>query len=261
MTPDLWYPIRIEPGQTLSLQLGPLNLWVHRGKQEWHLAHTYDLALEERFSMKVSCDDFPQGRDWTRWIVSEDVEDVRLRPRLPDRAVIVRPEMPMCLLPKQSVQFFVGIPIWLSIAFGPHNLDPIEIPSKTLSKSWFGPITAGELCYALKTTAKLHQAALLPHAHRATFPLEIRNTSTERLNFERLCLRTQYLSIYQGATRMWTNKGRVSYRGEEKWSRIVYARKSPDFDQAEQLLGIAREAVQRGTLLKTFDNLKQLADF
>ena len=127
----------------------------------------------------------------------------------------------------------------------------------TLSNLWFGPVTEGELCYAMKTTAKLHQQDLVPSAQRAVFPLEVRNASQEKLNFERLCLRPQFLNIFQGETRLWTSKGRVSYRGEDNWSRIVYSNQAPEFDHAALMLGKAREAMQRGALLKTFDTLKQ----
>ncbi|MCF7818400.1 MAG: DUF432 domain-containing protein [Kiritimatiellales bacterium] len=258
---SIWNPITIKPDHTLDLCLGPLHLWIHRGKQEWHVAHEHDAHAEDRFSAAVSADGFVPGKGWVRWMINDDIDEIQLGPRLPDRPLIVRPEMPMCLLPKQSVQFFVGIPMWLSISFGPRHPHAAEIPTLPLSNSWFGPVTEGELCYALKTTAKLHQEDLLPHAHRAGFALEIRNTSDEKLNFERLCLHTQYLNIYRGQKRLWTNKGRVSYRGEEHWSRIVYTRNAPDFEPKAQLLGTAREPLQRGTLKKTFDNLKQLAEF
>jgi hypothetical protein len=258
---QLWEPFEIKQDHTLELHLGLLDLWIHRGEQEWHVANENKSLDEGRCEVGISADAFPQDRRWTRWMINDNVDQIHLRPRLPDRPVIVRPEMPMCLMPKQSVQFFVGIPIWLSVSFGASHPDVIEIPSLKLSNSWFGSVTEGELCYALKTTAKLRQEDLLPHAHRVVFPLEIRNTSEEKLNFERLCLRVQNLDIYQGSTRMWTNKGRVIYRGAENWSRIVYGRNAPDFDREEKRISTAREPMSRGTLLKTFDNLKLLADF
>ncbi len=258
---QLWEPIEIGVDCTLNLRLGPLNLLIHRGEQEWHMAYENDLPDESRFDLSVSPGSFPQSRNWTRWMVPESIDRIQLAPRLPDRPVIVRPEMPMCLMPRQSALFFVGIPVWLSVSFGTELSDAGEVPAMKLSNSWFGSVTGGELCYALKTTAKLRQSDLLFHPHRTVFPLEIRNASDEKLNFERLCLRVQYLNIYQGATRMWTGRGRVSYRGEEIWSRIVYAQKAPEFDEAGHLLGGAREPARRGVLLKTFDNLKHLADF
>jgi hypothetical protein len=254
---SLWQAHVINAEETLDLMLGSLRLWIHRGEKEWHIAHETEMASEHRCSLSIGEVPFDAGRAWTRWILDEHIEKIQLKPQLPDRPLIVRPEMPMCLMPKQSVQFFVGIPLWLAITFGSRQEQVIEVPSQTLSNSWFGPFTEGELCYAMKTTAKLHQENLSPSVQRVVFPLEVRNASKEKLKFERLCLRPQYLNIYQGATRLWTSKGRVSYRGEDHWSRFVYSSQAPEFDRAGLLLGNAREAMQRGALLKTFDTLKQ----
>lgn len=254
---QLWKPLTIGQNQTLDLCLGSLHLWIHRKKKEWYIAHEMEESSEDRFSISIDSAPFEQDRPWNRWILDEQIEQILFKPQLPSRALIVRPEMPMCLMPKQSVQFFVGIPIWLAITIGNGKEHIIEIPTMPLSNSWFGPFTEGELCYALKTTARLHQKDLKPGAHRAVFALEIRNASAEILNFERLCVRPQFLNIFQGATHLWASKGRVSYRGEENWSRIVYSSMAPEFDQVGPLLGKAREPMPRGTLLKTFDNLKQ----
>jgi len=200
-------------------------------------------------------------KDWTRWVINEPVDEVILHPQMPDRPLIVRPEMPICLLPNQSVQFYIGVPVWVGVSLGGRFGKIIEIPSLTLSNSWFGPTTEGELCYAMRTTAKLRQEDLQLHPHRAVVPFEIRNMSDERLDFERLCLHTTNLRIYQGTERMWTNKGRVSYRGEAKWSRVVYARGVPPYDNADRLIGKARDPVDRSAFLKTFGEWKNLADF
>lgn len=254
---NIWKSHTIGRNQTLELALGPLHMWMYRGEQELHIAHEMEHGNDERCAVSVFEGALSQERDWTRWILDKGVECVQFKPRLPDRPLIVRPEMPMYLMPKQSVQFFVGIPIWLAITLGARHKQAIEVPSLALSNSWFGPFTEGELCYAMKTTAKLHQQDLIPSAYRAVFPLEVRNASPEKLNFERLCIRPQYLNIFQGETRLWTSKGRVSYRGEENWSRIIYSSHAPEFDQAGRLLGKARETMQRGAFLKTFDNFKQ----
>jgi hypothetical protein len=257
---EIFEPHRVEPGQTLELVMGALRLWVYRDMHDWHIAHELDRAGEERFSISVTDRAQEAERSYTRWILNSEAETVQFRPQLPDRPIIVRPETPMCLLPKQSVKMFIGVPIWLTVVFGEEMDQALEIPTQVLSNSWFGPFTDGELCYALKTRAKLNHEQLLPSVQRAVFPLEIKNASSGKLNFERFCLRPQYLSIFQGATRLWTGKGRVSYRGEENWSRIVYASGPPEFDQAERRIGKAREKMDRGLLLKTFDGLKQRVD-
>ncbi len=253
----LWQPHTLAKGQNLELELGALKLWVCRSERDWHLAYESDAQENERFSLRIHDDVFNPDREWTRWILDESIGELRMQAQLPDRPIIVRPEMPMCLMPRQSVLLFIGIPIWLSLLFGLRKEQAVEVPSMTLSNSWFGPFTEGELCYALKTTAKLHPQELRPAAHRVVFPLEIKNASSEKLKFQRLCIRPQYLNIFQGNTRLWTSKGRVSYRGEDKWSRIIYASNAPEYDGADKMVGKARSAMKRGALLNTFDTLKQ----
>ena len=255
----LWEPIRIEKDETLSIQLGSLNLWIHRGEKEWHVASEHRANEMERLSVA-------RGRemtnlDWTRWVVNEQVDEVKLHPCMPDRRVIVRAEMPVRRLPNQSVQFYIGVPVWVVVSLDDRFRNLTEVPSMVLSNSWFGPTTDGELCYAMRTTAKLRQEDLQPHPHRAVVPFEIRNLSDETLDFTRLCLHMHNLRIYQGRERMWTNQGRATYRGEDKWSRVVYARGVPPFDEARRLIGKAREPVDRSAILRTFDNWKNLADF
>ncbi|MDF7823351.1 DUF432 domain-containing protein [Pontiellaceae bacterium B12227] len=254
---DLWKTLALARGQTVELDFGALQLQVHRGLQDWHLAHETITGSDEKLELRVHDAPFDADRDWTRWILDEKIDELRFQPQLPDRPIIVRPEMPMCLMPKQSVQLFIGLPIWLSLIFGSRQEQAIEVPSMTLSNSWFGPFTEGELCYALKTTAKLRQHELKQRAHRAVFALEIKNASSEKLKFERLCVRPQFLNIFQGESRLWTSKGRVSYRGEENWSRIIYASGPPGFDHAEKMVGRARDSMKRGSLLRTFDSFKQ----
>lgn len=257
---ELFQPHTVSPGQTLELFLGVMRLWIYRGKHDWHIAHELDSAEEDRFSMRIGEIPPDPERSYTRWILNSEVDCVHFQPKLPDRPIIVRPETPMCLMPKQSVKLFINIPIWLTVVFGERMQEALEIPTQILSNSWFGPLSEGELCYAVKTTARLHHEELAPSVQRAVFPLEIKNASSEKLNFERLCLRPQYLSIFRGSTRLWTGKGRISYRGEENWSRLIYASGPPDFDQADERVGKARETMERSVLHKTFDTLKQKAD-
>lgn len=256
---DLWSPMKVEFDETLQIQLGSLDLWIHRGEHEWHIASECQPDQQSRISVS-RINEMPEA-DWTRWVINESVDEVVLHPQMPDRPLIVRPEMPIGLLPNQSVQFYIGVPVWIGVSLGSRFGKIVEIPSLTLSNSWFGPTTEGELCYAMRTTAKLRQEDLQLHPHRVVVPFEIRNASGETLDFTRLCLHTHNLRIYQGRERMWTNQGRATYRGEDKWSRVVYARGVPPFDEPARLIGKAREPVDRSAILRTFDNWKNLADF
>jgi len=138
----LWDPIKIEIDETISIQLGSLNLWIHRGEQEWYIAFEHRATEMERLSVS-RCREMAD-LEWTRWMINERVDEIKLHPCMPDRPVIVRPEMPISLLPKQSVQFFIGVPIWIGISLDDRFHNITEIPSMILSNSWFGPTTEGE---------------------------------------------------------------------------------------------------------------------
>lgn len=258
---QLWQSHVISKNQQFELCFGQLHLWVRREAQQWQIAYENELeAAEERFSLSFSEQAMPETQSPTRWILDEQVESFRLRPLLPDRPLIVRPESPVCLMPEQTVRFFIDIPLWLELSFGGKAAKGLEIPSLRLSNSWFGTPTSGELCYAMKTPARLHQQDLEPSVQRAVFPLEVMNRSTETLNFERLCIRPQHLSIYEGKTSLWTNRGRASYRGADTWSRVAYAAGLPGFDGVKRRVGRAREKTRRGGIQKTFDSFKKKAE-
>ena len=260
---SLWESHMVPYGHTLALSLGALELKVYRSQQEWCYATDFADGMDARARLSLVVGDmgFDPELAWNRLILWEKTDTVRFQPLLPDRPIIVRPEMPMRVMPGQSVLLFIGIPLWLSLVFGARKEHSVEVSSLTLSNSWFGNFTEGELCYALKTRAKLLPDELTASASRVMFPLEIRNASSENLDFQRLCVRPQFLNIFQGKTRLWTSRGRVSYRGEEKWSRIVYASGAPEFDEAGMLIGHAREKMTRGLLFKTFDSLKPRVEF
>ncbi|QBG48400.1 hypothetical protein EGM51_13730 [Verrucomicrobia bacterium S94] len=210
----LWETHTLLEGETLVCCVGPLTLRIHRKRKDWYVSHEQEMQIDDqRCSLEILREPMNRGFEWSRWILDEAMDCVRLEPSLPDRSIIVRPEMLMTVMPKQTVEFYIGLPLWLSISFGSAGKTAVEVPTYTLSNSWFGSFTEGELCYALKTTARLHLAELSNSAHRVVFPLNVKNLSKETLAFERICIRPQHLNIYQGSERLWTGRGRVSYRG------------------------------------------------
>jgi hypothetical protein len=64
----------------------------------------------------------------------------------------------------------------------------LEIPSQTLSNTWFGDTMNGELCYALTTRAlrKVEEHVTLPE--RIICPVRILNNGNEALDFQSLCV-------------------------------------------------------------------------
>ena len=60
--------------------------------------------------------------------------------------MVVRPEMPFTILPGDRVQFFVRIPLWVRLVAAGHGESVwCDVPTRILSKTWFGAPEAGEL--------------------------------------------------------------------------------------------------------------------
>ncbi|MBU0678324.1 MAG: DUF432 domain-containing protein [Verrucomicrobia bacterium] len=254
---SLWDPFELPPGRCTHWQIGPLDLWIRRTALEWHIASSRDPLKEER--LKVENDANPgEDLNWRRWTAGKDQTRVQLTAVMPDRPIIIRPDGAFTVLPHEEVQFFVGIPVWISVKAGDNELQ--EMATLVLTNSWFGDPTDGELCYGLLTTAKRTPEDLHNRPYRAVCPIRIKNSSDENLDFQRLCLRTQFLTVFLGKNHLWTSEGRVTYRGEAKFSRLIYGRNAPEFDDAERKIGEARKSPERGLWAKSFDGLRSYVD-
>ena len=247
--------LHIKTDRVFHVTVGSLQLWIEKNGNEWQVAYQHDVNTEDRplVSNEVAK---PNDLSWHRWIVSGEEKDAKLLPLLPDRAVVVRPESPVFVQPGQSTMFYIGVPIWVAVSVGQEAIRLCELPSVKLSKSWFGTPTDGEPCYAMRTWARQRPEQLMPRPHRAICPVQIRNISSDVLDFERIRVRCQHLNLYKGKRRLWSNAVRLSYRGQNQWSRVVYAGGPPNIDDTLTLLSPARESAGRGLLETSFQRLR-----
>ena len=258
---DIWQPQPCSEGQGMHLQIGSLDLWVRQTNDEWQVATARG---DERNEAVLDAAAPPPDADWRRWAVRLEGPRLKFTPLLPDRPVVVRPAAPFQILPGQEARFFVGMPTWVRLGVTGTDGKELEICQEhtvQLSKSWFGTPQEGELCYALKTRARRSLRELSQAAHRAICPLVLRNGAAGTLDFQRLCLRTPHLALFKGERHLWTNEGRVTFKGEEALSHIDYGSGPPPFDGASARIGEAREPPEKGLVSKTFGNLMAFAPF
>lgn len=183
---------------------------------------------EERVpGIERGCDAFPEGTEWRRIGSVADLPELRVAPAFPDRAVVVRPEVPFSVLPGERVQFYVGVPVSIRL-MGPSSLSLLQVPSLVLSNTWFGLPTDGELAYALRTRARRDAEELDLDPLRIICPVRVKNQAKELLNFERICIRPQFLSLYEDTVHgLWANESSMIVRSDQEASRVAYARNSP----------------------------------
>lgn len=253
---NVWEPRRISTDQCLHWQIGPLKIWIRRVDDELHIAKENAPNDDETLVVAESWSEF-EGKeaDWKRWVVGARDNVIRFLPIMPDCPVIVRPETDIVIPKGDEALFFVGIPVSVRITAGEN--EPVvlwEIPTVRLSKSWFGDALSGEVCYALRTTARRSLDRLPARPNRAVCP--VKNAAKEELDFQRLCLRVDHLNVFGGPSHLWTNQVNVTYRGQEQLSQVDFVEGPPPMSGAARLISQSRLPATQGILRKSFSTLR-----
>ncbi len=259
--PELWTPCPLSADAVQHWRIGTLEFWITYRNNECRIAHRWGTEAPEGGldDSTAKPDDLP----WARYALRVAAPTIVLRPRMPDRSVIVRPAAPLTIFPGQEVVFFVSIPPWIQVELLGQNalaLALFEAPVIRLSNSWFGTPIDGELCYALKTRA-LRVMDEQRRMDRVVCPLQIRNASSEPLLFDRLALKVAHLAVFQGQEHLWTNLGELVHQGNDALTRINLKPGAPPYDQAGRQLADAREHPEKRLMLRAFGSLRAFNPF
>lgn len=255
-----WQVYTLEPDLCYHAVIGSLHIWIKHVQQDWYVAH--ERALKESGSTKlnVSRERKKQaGLTWNRWATGEGTSTVQLRPAMPDRPVVIRPEHLLKVAAGSKTRLFIDLPVWVRIEVGLVNpVTLCELSTVVLSNTWFGDTTAGELCYALKTAAPGTLDELQPKVHQAICPVSITNKSLAELDFQSLCVRTEHLSIYRGSSALWTNRVEVEFRGVGQVSRVNMSKDVFQYKEVGEIIFQARKPVSKNLVKKSFHFLKDI---
>ena len=263
LTTELWKPITLEEDVLYQADFAALTVWLKRSGEDWYLVsrisekQSNPAALREIRGRRV-----PRDLDFTRWVVGREADIVQFIPAMPGRPIVVRPASVLKVPADRDALFFTSIPVWVRVIAGaPGGITLCELPSLILSNTWFGDSTAGELCYALRTRAVRTLEEIETRADSAICPIRVRNLAPRELNFERLCVRVEHLSVFQGPHQLWTNELEVKFQGEEQSSQVTIGRKAPDYTEGLTKVCEARQPVEKTLLKQSFSFLRSLSGF
>jgi len=255
---DTWEQIKLERDETYRWQIGPLSLWAQLQDDEYLITSQYtDEETDESQCGPVSSDQVPEDLTWSRFIVREPSIGIRLRPALPDRPVVVSPELPIKLTSNSKAVFYVSIPVWVQVTTGKGEESLLmEIPSRVLSNTWFGDTMTGELCYDLSTRARREFEKETSIDHLVLCPVSVRNDGSDPLDFQKLSVHVENLRVYRGKRRLWSNEVGITYMGGDQPAEIRYSERKPNFEEGCELVNRERVPVQRSILRKSFGFIK-----
>lgn len=225
-TPSFWKKT-LSPGDApLVVTAGELRFSLRVDDGDWFFGLCRDRG-ERMPSIETGVTEFPEKTTWQRLGSVGDLPKIHLAPTYPDRAVVVRPEVPFSVLPGERVQFYVGVPVSIRLV-SPNDFPLLQVPVQTLSNTWFGLPTDGELAYAIRTRARRDVTTFSINPLRVICPVRVKNQSKELLNFERICIRPQFLSLYEDALLgLWANESSMIVRSAKEASRVAYSRSAP----------------------------------
>jgi hypothetical protein len=259
----LWDPVELKENVLYRCDFSTLTIWLKRSDEDWYLAsRKSEQATKPSALREIRGTSIPKDLSFSRWVVGRDAVTVQFIPAMPDRPIVVRPALALKVPADRDAQFFTGIPVWVRVRAGaPEGITLCELPSLTLSNTWFGEATAGELCYALRTRAVRSLDEIEIQANTAICPITVFNRAPKELNFERLCVRVEYLNVYRGSERLWTNQLEVRFQGEEQTSQVTIGREAPAFAGPLKELCGARQPAEKTLLKQSFSVLRSLTGF
>lgn len=254
MTEMNWGVIEIPDELEGFLQIHTLRIWYKKKEDELWLA--YDHAGSDTTGSQP---DPPDNSEWQRWTMPQRFNQIKIQPAFPNLPVLIKPATPFRLATNTKTRIFVRIPVWIKILVGKDTL--IELPTRILSKSWFGNFLDGEICYWAVTEARKHipLESVLPYY--VICPIEILNESGGDLLVDKICHRVNRLSIYIDDEQLWANEIHVAYHGRDAASDIEFNRSAPQEAKNAKRVAGPRDAVRRSFAIKTFDSLKDLTSF
>lgn len=250
---NLWGEREIPIDEIQSFRIGPLNIWFTRDAHELRIAYNH-IEDDQQISSKM-----PEDLDWQRWAFKQKTPKLIFRPVFPDRPVVVKPEAAFRVAEDASVRIYVRIPVWVRILLAGRQ-EPVlqDIPTVTLSNTWFGGMTEGSLCYWLSSGARRSIEPDPARNYLAVCPIQIIDKSPEDLDVQKICLHVENLSLFMNQESLWADETRIDFKGASEASRVEISGKPPVEAKDGELFSSPRKSNKKGFSAMTFSSLKEL---
>ncbi len=191
----------LKPGQTYHWTLGVLSVWICRVDGEWLYAWNHrDEDAEPPVDRLSLVPDTPKPDDlpWTRVIAPDADHGVGFAPRLADRAVVIKGDEYITVLPRSNAELFAPLPVWVAVFSGasPERV-LFEAPTQPLHRRWFGNSMQGSLCYSVfaRLTSDRVELELPPVSALCT--IRIRNQSSVPFRTDSVFLQANEFKLYR----------------------------------------------------------------
>jgi hypothetical protein len=258
----VWEAVDIPQRRCIQWRFPTRSIWVERVEMEWHVLSVPETARRPTASRAaVARSQKPTSSEWRHYL-HRTGGAMQPSPILPDRPVVIRPDRALTLLPGQSTVFFLGIPVWFRLRTpGQRPARIFDEPLTTLTRTWFGDPVTGELCWGLATRLHHSRDSLDTAPDHAVCPLMIENSSETDLEFQKICIHVENLSVFRGRQHLWTNSLHAVFTGPDQVTQIEITHEPPGFENGLVLVSEARQPAAGWNIRRTFGMLKYFTDF
>ena len=247
--------------------IGTLELWVKKeekgeliiGRRRCAEGKEDVLKWIELSAGQVNASD--NSIEWD-WYAGGSNREITVLPAMPNRPLVLKPQVRRHIQPGCKTQLLFFIPVWLLFYSG-HEEEQnklCELPSEILSSTRFGEMQNGELCYALERDLLESRPAVALSPHSAVCTLNIHNDSNSLLDFQRMAVHVEYLSIFSDGHSLYTNEVNVKFNGVDKISQVKYSARGPKWGGGLTKLKGPREHPTKSLLKKSFYFIKSLTE-
>lgn len=196
-----------------------------------------------------------ESESWTRWVSGTRQDEVDIRPALPDRPVVVEPEVPFHIAPEGRANVFVLLPVWARILSTKGGNVIADVPLETPVDTWWGEPTGGELAYAILTRARRVAAIESDERYYAVCSTELVNESPETLPVSQFAVRCPQLSLFDAGSGLWTNAMRATFSADNEGSQIDILKGPPAQVEGASLVAPPRSPASGKWRALTFTRL------
>lgn len=254
MIDRLWRTYSPEDGGAQPIGCGPLQVYLQWSSNEIWIAH------RQRPWPAASDDTEEEVADlnWSRWALNENDTAVEVAPALPATPILLKPEDPYRIVPGATTRIYTRVPLWLQIRTSKGKLLLTEIPTVVMSSTWFGSTIDGERCLSHNSSVRrfLTDDFFLPHLASCTF--EVRNSSPTELRFDKICLRTENLTLFDHEGNLWTDVTSVTYKGVGGDGEVSMSGKPPNEAKGASVISRPRVHKSSNLAVRTFELLREI---
>lgn len=191
----------LEPGNTYHWAVGALSIWISRVRGEWLYAWTHrDEEADPPADRLRFAPETPKPEDlpWTRVIAADADHGVTFAPRLADRAVVIKGNESITVLPRSNAELFAPLPVWVAVSSGTSPSRVLfEAPTRPLHRRWFGNSMQGSLCYSVFARLTSDQTELELPPVTALCPIRIRNQGSVPFRTDSVFLQANEFKLYR----------------------------------------------------------------